>query len=139
MTASDHDGIKDRADVMLTGVAIIGARMGFDPERLVADLTGDSELGKFCRALLDLQSIALPAKRRGRPGNTDNRWQVFIHVERSRLRGLSIAEAVREYVNDTGGDNKAETRFANARKQYERSRAVWGELGLSMLFADAQK
>ncbi|MCA0339647.1 MAG: hypothetical protein LCH99_07910 [Proteobacteria bacterium] len=139
MTASEHDKIKDRAEVMLTGVAIIGARMGFDPERLIADLTGDSELGKFCRALLDLQSVALPAKRRGRPSDSDNRWQVFIHVERSRLHGLSIAEAIREYVKDTGGDNNAETRFANARKQYERSRAAWGELGLSMLFADTQK
>lgn len=128
MTISERSKPEEHAAVMLEGLANIAAKMGFDRARLIEDVVGDSELGRFCRALLGLQSTAVPPKKRGRPSSDDNLWQVYVFVELARREGLSVADAIRKYVKDTDGDNKAETRFANARKQYERARGKFGRL-----------
>lgn len=110
---------EDRAEVMLTNVAIIGARMGFDPERLVADLTGDSELGKFCRALLDIPSPDLPEKRRGRRANDVANWLLMRIIDSGRQNGKTLDAVVAEYVERVGGNHESVIR------QYKRLSKIW--------------
>lgn len=119
MTTPEHDDPEDRADALLVGIAKIGAQMGFDPERLVADLTGDSELGKFCRALLDIRSPDTPEKRRGRPPNDAANWLLMQIIDIGRQNGKTLDAVVAEYVERVGGNHESVIR------RYKRLSKVW--------------
>lgn len=119
MTTPEHNDPEDQADAILAGVLTIGARMGFDPERLVADLTGESELGRFCRALLKLPSNDLPVKRRGRPPNDAQNWFLMQVIDSGRQRGETLEAVVSGYVERFGGN------YESVIRRYRRLCKVW--------------
>ncbi|WP_439626506.1 hypothetical protein [Shinella sp.] len=145
---------EERAAVMLEGLANIAAQMGFDRARLIEDLIGDSELGKFCRALLDLQSTALPLRKRGKPSNDVENLYLVATIERSRREGKTWGEAAEDYLDRVRKERDEEENTPESRRdegpdqdsiirQYRRLRKRWStrqpDVTLADLFRDRPK
>lgn len=113
------------ADVSVRMLHALASHYGVSAEQLMSELSGNTALAKIGRDILGFPDNPPEAKRRGRPPRTDENWQLFVAVVLSLRRGSTIADAVREFIDSTDGENPAENRYSTLYGQYRRLAERW--------------